>query len=77
MSTKKSAFGTWFEQQAGKPPKTSIPDALRRVQDLRHDLEVAESELTKCEHYALQKQFALYAWCARDPKLRPDVKMHP
>jgi len=64
-----SAFLDWFEQQAGKPGLNEA-DYIKLMHDtvpsLRAELASAERELAEANRYRTAKQYALYAWCARD-----------
>ena len=68
-SVPRSEFLTWFEQQAGKPP-ISETDYLKlrheTLPGLRAQLATAEQELKQADYYYTAKQYALYAWRARD-----------
>lgn len=65
----RSAFLSWFEEQAGKP-RLNEADYLnlrhKFVPQLRAELASAERELAEAERYRTAKQYALYAWCAKD-----------
>lgn len=65
----RSAFLAWFEQQAGKP-RLNETDYLKlmheTVPQLRAKLASAERELAEEDRYRTAKQYALYAWCAKD-----------
>lgn len=64
-----SAFLGWFEQQAGKP-RLNEADYIKLKHDtvpsLRAALASAERELAEANRYRTGKQYALYAWYARD-----------
>jgi molybdopterin converting factor small subunit len=64
-----SPFLAWFEEQAGKP-RLNEADYLKlmheTVPDLRAQLASAERELAEANRYRTAKQYALYAWCAKD-----------
>lgn len=64
-----SAFLDWFDQQAGKP-RLNEADYIKLMHDtvpsLRAELANAERELAEANRYRTAKQYALYAWCARD-----------
>lgn len=65
----RSAFEDWFEQQAGNPGLNEA-DYIKLMHDtvpsLRAELASAERELAEANRYRTAKQYALYAWCARD-----------
>jgi hypothetical protein len=64
-----SAFLAWFEEQAGKP-RLNEADYLKLMREivpqLRAELASAERELAEAIRYRTAKQYALYAWCAKD-----------
>jgi molybdopterin converting factor small subunit len=68
-STGGSAFLAWFEEQAGKP-RLNEADYLKLMREtvpqLRAELASAERELAEANRYRTAKQYALYAWCAKD-----------
>lgn len=65
----RSAFLAWFEEQAGKP-RLNEGDYIKlmhnTIPQLRAELASAERELAEANRYRTAKQYALYAWCARD-----------
>lgn len=68
-ATSGSPFLVWFEQQAGKP-RLNEADYLKLMHEtipsLRAQLASAEAELAEVNRYRTAKQYALYAWRARD-----------
>lgn len=62
-------FLEWFEAQAGKP-RLSESCYLKLMHEtiprLRSELAIAEFRLSEANRYRTAKQYALYAWCARD-----------
>lgn len=64
-----SPFLAWFEEQAGKP-RLNEDDYLKlmheTVPQLRAELARAECELAEANRYRTAKQYALYAWCAKE-----------
>jgi hypothetical protein len=68
----KSEFGEWFRSQAGPQPMTNkAAVALReRISDLRLELADAEHKLSQYRNHEIARQYALYAWTARDAAKR-------
>lgn len=65
----KSEFAKWFRAQAGPAPCNPVQfQKLRlRVAAARSELERLEKQLQAAVLYNKAHQYALYAWCARDP----------
>lgn len=65
----RSAFLEWFEEQAGKP-RLNEADYLKLMHEivpsLRAELASAERELAEANRYRTARQYALYAWSAKD-----------
>lgn len=68
MKKQNSAFAKWFEEQAGKPPEGNYSEAKSGLSIARWQLARAEDAYRAHKDYELKRQFALYAWCARDKK---------
>lgn len=68
MKQKNNPFSEWFEQQAGKPPSGDYFEVKEGAIHARWVLDQAEALFRAHQEYELKRQFALYAWCARDKK---------
>lgn len=70
MKPIKSAFGAFFREQAGPEPlpRNEYHKMVQEVQELEFALANKKILLRRQNDYALQRQWALYAWCARDNK---------
>lgn len=70
MKPIKSAFGAFFREQAGPEllPGNEYHKMMQEVQDLEFALANKKILLRRQNDYDLQRQWALYAWCARDNK---------
>lgn len=66
----KSAFGAFFREQAGPEPLPGeeFHKIMKEVDELEFQLEKKRILLRRQTAYDLQRQWALYAWCARDKK---------
>lgn len=66
----KSAFGAFFRKQAGQSPISANAYFRLRdeIEELDRQLFRKRALLRKQEDYHIKRQYALYAWCARDKK---------
>jgi hypothetical protein len=64
-----SEFNKWFRAQAGKPIMSDEEYYTLRdetIPALQRQLSIAKSNLTTMERYHVARQYALYAWTAKD-----------
>ena len=67
----KSAFGAFFREQIGYPPPLageSYHKAKAEVESLKCKLAELNRLIRLQDDYDIKRQYALYAWCARDKK---------